>query len=99
MIVTDHPVWPEYKAALERLARASVRMEAARVMNCPASREAEQAFNDAMAAYDAVRKQLAEPARGHLDGAPVLRAWLGSTELVMRGPAVNPMEARDSQQG
>ena len=87
MSMTDHPAWGDYKAALDRLARAGVRMEAAQMMNASDLEEAERAFQEAMQAYDALRERLAEPAPKYVDGTPLLRAWLGPTEFAFRGAA------------
>src|SRR5688572_29683260 len=89
MATTDHPAWPAYKAALERLARAGVRMEAARMMSAPDLAEVEAAFQRAMDAYDEVRERLAQPGPSLVDGAPMLRAWLGPTDLTFRAPAAD----------
>lgn len=87
LATTDHPAWPAYKAALERLARAGVRMEAARMMNAPDLDDAEAAFQEAMAAYDAARERLGQPGKSLVDGAPMPRARLGPTELTFRAEA------------
>lgn len=62
MALWHHPDWPDYKAALERLADASSYVEAVRQAGSPQLGEAERRYSEALAAYEALHQRIHGPA-------------------------------------
>ena len=63
MALWQHPDWPDYKAALARMADASTRVDAARDTGGRELAEADLEFQEALAAYEALHARIHGPAQ------------------------------------
>jgi hypothetical protein len=58
MAVENHPLYPKWRAALERLIEAKARFDDAFEHDTPAWRAAQQDWNDALIAYAKIAEDL-----------------------------------------